>query len=128
MRHMRQKRWMIVGGIAIALGAAAALGTAGNAPADSAVRVYLVHAAQHPERGQSSSSVGHGITVFRTAPGTTWPVQVLGYLEDIDEHWVVVRKAAGDDGDHEMHIPRERVQLIEEISEEHLRSLLTPGR
>lgn len=124
---MRQKRWLAIGGVAMVLATGAALGLGNSTSADGPVRVYLVHSAQHPERGQSSTSVGHGITVFSTAPGTTWPTQVFGYLEDTDEYWVVLRKANGDDRKDEIHIPRERVQLIEHISEDHLQLLLSPG-
>lgn len=120
---MRQKRWLVVGGVAMAMATGAALGLGSSPAADEPVRVYLVHAAEH--RGQSGTSRGDGITVFQTAPGATWPTQAIGYLHDIEDDWVILRKATEGSERLEIHIPRERVQLIEHISEEHLRALLT---
>ncbi|UYV12495.1 MAG: hypothetical protein NCW75_14505 [Phycisphaera sp.] len=122
---MRQKRWLAIGGVAMVLATGAALGLGNSSAADDPVRVYLVHEAEHPERGQSVTSTGGGITVFQTARGATWPTQVLGYLHDIEDDWVILRKAAEGNERMEIHIPRERVQLIEHISEENLRILLT---
>jgi|GEM_PF-6036822 len=124
---MRQKQWLVVSGMVMAAGLATALGMTGGSSANEPVRVYLVHSAEHPERGQSSTSRGSGITVFQTVPGATWPTQVLGYLDDVDEDWVVLRKATDGQERLEIRIPRERVQLIEHISDERLRALLTPG-
>ena len=124
---MRHKRWLGIGGVVVAVGVAAGLGIAGGSSSvDDAVRVYLVHGAVEAERHGSQTTVHDGITVLTVGDwGNTWPTQVAGFLEDIDEHWVVIRKASGEDRKAEIHIPRERVQLIEHISEEYLRALLT---
>lgn len=122
---MRQLRWLAIGGAAMVLATGAALGLGNSSAADEPVRVYLVHSAEH--RGQSGTSFSDGITVFQAAPGATWPTQVVGYLHDIEDDWVILRKATEGRERLEIHIPRERVQLIEHISEERLRSLLTPG-
>lgn len=122
---MRQKRWLVIGGAMTVLATGAALGLGDSSAADEPVRVYLVHGAQDPLRGHSSTSSQHGIWVYATDQGNMWPTRVVGYLDDMDEHWVVLRKASGEDRKAEIHIPRERVQLIEHISEEYLRALLT---
>lgn len=121
---MRRTRWMVVGGVALAGALFAGLGAVSAGSRDEPVRVYLVHRAEQPERGHSTTGSAGGITIFSTTPGTHWPVQVLGYLEDADESWVVVRKAGEDGRGGEVRIPRERVQLIEELSEEELARLL----
>lgn len=123
---MQRTRWAVFGGVALVGALIAGLGTVASGSRDEPVRVYLVHRAEQPERGQSFTSFADGITVFSAARGADWPVQVLGYLEDVDEHWVVVRKVREDDRNRKIQIPRERVQLIEEISEEQLESLLRP--
>lgn len=119
---MQQKQWLAIGGAAMVLATGAVLGLGNSTKADEPVRVYLVHSAEH--RGQSGTSVSDGITVFQTAPGAAWPTQVLGYLDDIEDDWVILRKATKGSERLEIHIPRERVQLIEELTEERFRAIL----
>ncbi len=119
---MRKKRWLVIGAM-LAGALAAGLGTAGiSSDADEPVRVYLVHGAQAPAHGSSRWGTSDGITTYSAGgQGNVWATQALGYLEDVDEHWVVLRKA---EGRQEIHIPRERVQLIEHVSEDYLKHLL----
>ena len=100
--------------VVLALGAAGGAGRAANDP----VRVYLVHGGVAPFQGSSSTVDRHGITIYTTGgQGNTWPTQVLGYLEDIDEHWVVLEQVGEVREGKEVWIPRERVQLIEYLDE-----------
>ncbi len=122
---MRQKRWLVIGSAAIVLATGVALGLGNSSSADEPVRVYLVHGASAPERGSSQWGIGGGITIYTGGSrAITWPTQVVGYLHDIEDDWVVLRKAEGKER-LEIHIPRERVQLIEHISEDALEALLT---
>lgn len=91
---------------------------------DRPVRVYLVHRAEHPQQGQSTTSFRDGITLFRRTQGDVWPTVVVGYLEDLEDDWVVLRKAGGE-RDDQVWIPRERVQLLEHIGEDELQLGLT---
>lgn len=120
---MPRKRWMVAGGVLIVAGVGLALGATRGSAADKPVRIFLVHEAEHPEQGQSSTSMDDGITIFRRARGDQWPTLVVGYLDDIEDDWVIVRKAVGDER-QEIHIPRERVQLLEHISEDELKRLV----
>lgn len=114
---------MVAGGVLIVAGVGVALGATRGAKADTPVRIFLVHEAEHPEHGQSGTSQQDGMTIFSRARGDQWPTMVVGYLHDIEDDWVVVRKAIGDER-QEIHIPRERVQLIEHISEDDLKRLV----
>lgn len=123
---MRQKRWLVFGVGAMVLATGVALGLGSTTSADEPVRVYLVHGAVAPAHGSSGWGTNEGITTFTVGGrANVWATQAVGYLEDVDEYWVVLRKASGEDRKAEIHIPRERVQLIEHISEEYLRVLLT---
>ena len=125
---MRRKQWLAIGGAAMVLATGAALGL-GNAPAaDEPVRVYLVHGGVAPFQGSSSTGKSHGITVYSTGGhGNAWPTQVLGYLDDIDEHWVVLKQVGKLREGLEIWIPRERVQLIEYMDEENFK-IISGGR
>ena len=80
--------------------------------------MYLVHDAQAPVRGGSSSGFSHGIRTFSVhGPGSATPTQVFGYLDEIDEHWVVLKQVSEIREGKEIWIPRERVQLIEFMDE-----------
>lgn len=115
---MRRKRWMVSGGLVLAGGLAAGLGMASGESRDDPVRVYLVHGAQAPVRGGSSSGFSHGIRTFSVhGPGSATPTQVFGYLDEIDEHWVVLKQVSEIREGKEIWIPRERVQLIEFMDE-----------
>ncbi|MEQ9096182.1 MAG: hypothetical protein RIE32_07970 [Phycisphaerales bacterium] len=115
---MRRKRWMVSGGLMLAGGLAAGLGMASEEGRDDPVRVYLVHDAQAPVRGGSSSGFSHGIRTFSVhGPGSATPTQVFGYLDEIDEHWVVLKQVSEIREGKEIWIPRERVQLIEFMDE-----------
>ncbi len=115
---MRRKRWMVSGGLVLAGGLATGLGMASGESRDDPVRVYLVHDAQAPVRGGSSSGFSHGIRTFSVhGPGSATPTQVFGYLDEIDEHWVVLKQVSEIREGKEIWIPRERVQLIEFMDE-----------
>lgn len=116
---MRKRQWLLIGGAVAAGVFAAGLGLAGDSSsADEPVRVYLVHGAQALERGGSSTGFSHGIKTFSVGgPGSAWPTQVFGYLDDIDEHWVVLKQVSEARKGLEIWIPRERVQLIEYMDE-----------
>jgi hypothetical protein len=121
---MRQKRWMVLGGAAMALGVGAGLGLTGASTADEPVRVYLVHGAQSPDRGQSSTGFSHGIRTFSVGGhGNVWPTEVFGFLDDIDEHWVVLKQVGEAREGLEIWIPRERVQLIEHMDEANFKAM-----
>jgi len=123
---MQQKRWLAIGGAVLVLATGAALGLGRSSSADEPVRVFLVHGATAPAHGSSGWGTNEGITTYSAGGrGNVWATQALGYLEDIDERWVVLRKAGSEDRKAEIHIPRERVQLIEHVSEERLRFLLS---
>lgn len=115
----RRTRFGVLGaacGVAVVV----ALGAAGttNRSADDPVRVYLVHGGVAPIQGSTSTGYSHGITVYSTGgPGNAWPTQVLGYLDDIDEHWVVLKQVGEVRKGLEVWIPRERVQLIEYLDQ-----------
>lgn len=116
---MRQKRWIAFGSAVLVLVAGAVLGLGRSTTADEPVRVYLVHGANPPAVGGSRTSYSNGITVFRYGiDGNSWPTQVLGYLEDSDEQWVVLKQVAEARKGLEVWIPRERVQMIEFIDDE----------
>jgi hypothetical protein len=123
---MRQKRWLAIGGAAMVLATGATLGLGRPSTADEPVRVFLVHGATAPTHGSSGWGTNEGITTYSVGGrGNVWATQALGYLEDIDEHWIVLRKVDSQDRKAEIHIPRERVQLIEHVSEDRLRALLS---
>ncbi|MFI4916543.1 MAG: hypothetical protein ACIAS6_08575 [Phycisphaerales bacterium JB060] len=122
---MRQKQWLAIAGAAMVLTTGMALGLGNSSSADEPVRVYLVHGATAPTHGSSGWGTNEGITTYSVGGrGNVWATQALGYLEDIDEHWVVLRKVDSQDRKAEIHIPRERVQLIEELTEERFRAIL----
>ena len=122
---MRQGKWIAIAGLAAAvvLAAGIGMGTAGES-ADPPVRVYLVHGGVAPFQGSSSTGYSHGITLYSTGGhGNSWPTQVLGYLEDVDEHWVVLKQVGEVRKGLEVWIPRERVQLIEHLDEANFKAL-----
>ena len=93
--------------------------------ADEPVRVYLVHGGVAPFQGRSSTGYSHGITIYSTAgQGNVWPTQVIGYLDDVDEHWVVLKQVSEQRKDLEVWIPRERVQVIEYLDDENFKVLV----
>jgi len=123
---MRQKRWFVLGSAAMVLAAGAVLGLGRTNAADDPVRVYLVHGGVAPFQGSSSTEYSHGITVYSTGGhGNSWPTQVLGYLEDVDEHWVVLNQVSEVRKGLEVWIPRERVQMIEHIDKQTFEHLIS---
>lgn len=125
---MKFRKTLAIGSVlvaaAVGLGLTSSLGGADGG--DDPVRVYLVHGLIETPRTGTTTMMNDGITVVSPGNyGNTWPTQIVGFLEDMDEHWVVIRKAV-EDGKLEVHIPRERVQLIEEIDGGDLHRLLKP--
>ncbi len=121
---MRRTRWMAVGGVVLAGVLAAGLGMASAESRDDPVRVYLVHEAQAPVRGGSSSGFSHGIQTFSVhGHGSATPTQAFGYLKDVDEHWVVLEQVSEVREGLEIWIPRERVQLIEFMDETNFKAM-----